>query len=190
MEALPKSKSRERVLSDDELAKVWHAADQGPHRMALRLLVLTGVRREEVSQLKWCEIDGDSIVLAGERTKNGDPRIIPLSTPATALLAAVPRIGGYVFTFNGDKPIGSWGRAKHALDDAAGVTGWRIHDIRRTLATGMQKLGVTLQTVEAVLGHTSGSRDGIIGVYQRHDYAAEKRAALDAWGEHVMRLAR
>ena len=100
----------------------------------------------------------------------------------------MPNIGGYVFTLNGDKPIGSWGRAKHALDDAAGVTGWRIHDLRRTVATGMQKLGVTLQTVEAVLGHTSGSRDGIVGVYQRHDYAAEKRAALEAWGAHVVRL--
>ena len=190
MEALPKAKSRERVLTDDELAKVWHAADEGPHRMAVRLLVLTGARREEISQLKWGEIDGDSIVLAGERTKNGEPRIIPLSAPATALLAAMPRIGGYVFTLNGDKPIGSWGRAKHALDEASGVIGWRVHDLRRTVATGMQKLGVTLQTVEAVLGHTSGSRDGIVGVYQRHDYAAEKRAALDAWGQHVARLVR
>ena len=188
MEALPKPKSRERVLTDDELAKVWRAADEGPHRMAVRLLVLTGARREEISQLKWGEIDGDSIVLAGERTKNGEPRIIPLSAPAAAQLAAMPRIGGYVFTLNGDKPIGSWGRAKHALDEASGVVGWRVHDLRRTVATGMQKLGVTLQTVEAVLGHTSGSRDGIVGVYQRHDYAAEKRAALEAWGAHVTSL--
>jgi integrase len=164
MEALPKAKSRERVLTDDELVKVWHAADEGPHRMAVRLLVLTGARREEISQLKWGEIDGDSesehscsklsIVLAGERTKNGEPRIIPLSASAAALLAAMPRIGEYVFTLNGDKPIGSWGRAKHALDDAAGVTGWRIHGLRRAGATGMQKEGVTLQTVEAVRRHT------------------------------------
>jgi integrase len=186
MEPLPKPKSRERILSDDEFAKVWHAADEGPHRIAIRLLVLTGARREEISQLKWCEIDGTSIVLAGERTKNGEPRIIPLSVPAMALLAANPHIGDYVFTLGGHKPIGSWGRAKRALDDAAGVTGWRIHDLRRTVATGMQKLGVTLQTVEAVLGHTSGSRDGIVGVYQRHDYAAEKISALEAWGAHVM----
>ena len=188
--ALPKAKSRERVLSDDELAKVWHAADEGPHRMAVRLLVLTGARREEVSQLKWCEIDGDNIVLAGERTKNGEPRIISLSSLAKALLDVTPHIDGsaYVFTLNGAKPIGSWGRAKRSLDDAAGVTGWRIHDLRRTVATGMQKLGVNLQTVEAVLGHTAGSRAGIVRVYQVHDFAAEKRAALEAWGAHVMAL--
>lgn len=190
MEALPKAKSRERVLSDDELAKVWHAADEGPHRMAVRLLVLTGARREEVSQLKWCEIDGDNIVLAGERTKNGEPRIISLSSLAKALLDVTPHIDGsaYVFTLNGAKPIGSWGRAKRSLDDAAGVTGWRIHDLRRTVATGMQKLGVNLQTVEAVLGHTAGSRAGIVRVYQVHDFAAEKRAALEAWAAHVTAL--
>jgi hypothetical protein len=109
---------------------------------------------------------------------------------ARALTSAMPHIGDYVFTLKGDKPVSSWGRAERSLDDAAGVTGWRIHYLRRTVATGMQKLGVSLQTVEAVLGHTSGSRDGIVGVYQRHDYAAEKISALEAWGAHVMSVVR
>jgi integrase len=74
------------------------------------------------------------------------------------------------------------------LDDVCGVTDWRIHDLRRTVATGMEKLGITLQVVEAILGHTSGSKGGIVGVYQRHNYADEKRAALEAWGAHVSSL--
>ena len=82
----------------------------------------------------------------------------------------------------------NWGRAKNALDQHSGVTGWTIHDVRRTVATGLQKLGVQLPVTEAVLGHSGGSRGGIVGVYQRHDYAAEKAAALEAWGAHVMAL--
>ena len=100
----------------------------------------------------------------------------------------MPRIGEYVFTVNGVKPVAGWSVAKENLDKASGVSDWRIHDIRRTCATGLQKLGVTLQAVEAVLGHTSGSRGGIVGVYQRHDYADEKRAALNAWATHLSAL--
>jgi integrase len=182
-------KSRERVLSDEELAKVW-GATEGPFGAVTRLLILTGARREEITQLRWSEIDGDVVKLEGDRTKTGAPHIIPLSTPAQALLNRLPRIGGsdFVFTTSGRKPISGWSRPKIELDARAAVTDWRIHDLRRTVATGMQKLGITLQTVEAVLGHTSGSRGGIVGVYQRHDYAAEKRAALEAWGAHVMAL--
>ena len=76
--------------------------------------------------------------------------------------------------------------AKRNLDAASGVSDWVIHDLRRTVATGLQKLGVSLQTVEAVLGHTSGSRAGVVGIYQRHTFADEKRQALEAWGKHVI----
>ena len=93
-----------------------------------------------------------------------------------------------MFTVDGERGIGAWSYAKRRLDAACGVKGWVIHDLRRTLATGLQKLGVSLQVVETVLGHTSGSRAGIVGVYQRHDYAQEKAAALEAWGKHVMAL--
>jgi integrase len=179
--------SRDRVLSDEELGRVWKAAgDLNGFGTIARLLILTGARREEIGQLKWAEIEGDTIHLANGRTKTGAAHIIPLSAPARELLASLPRYGDYVF--GGDKPLAGWSRAKANLDKACGVTDWRIHDLRRTVATGLQRLGVSLQTVEAVLGHTSGSRGGIVGVYQRHDYAAEKRAALEAWGAHVSNI--
>jgi integrase len=184
-------KSRERVLCDQELAKVWAGADSiGLFGAVTRLLILTGARREEITQLKWSEIDGDTIRLEGARTKNGEAHDIPLSAPARELLASMPRIADsdFVFTITGTKPISAWSQPKVKLDKVCGIAAWRIHDLRRTMATGMQRLGVTLQVVEAALGHTSGSRGGIVGIYQRHDYANEKRAALESWGQHVMAL--
>ena len=179
--------SRDRVLTDTELAAVWQASADWPFGAIVRLLVLTGARREEIGQLTWGEVQGDTIRLEGARTKSGNGHLIPLSPPALELLGSAPRIGEkYVFTLDGIKPVSSsWSRAKARLDKASGVAGWRIHDLRRTVATGMQRLGVGLQTVEALLGHTGGSRAGIVGIYQRHDFAAEKRAAVEQWGAHV-----
>jgi integrase len=189
MERPGKEVSRERVLTDSELAAIWHASErQGAPGAVVRMLMLTGARLNEIGQLKWSEVEGNAIHLANGRTKNGTQHIIPLSAPARKLLDAMPRIGEYVFTYDGAKAVSGWSRNKRNLDAACGVEGWVYHDLRRTTATGMQKLGVTLQVVEAVLGHTSGSRAGIVGVYQRHDFANEKRAALEAWGEHVMAL--
>jgi integrase len=180
-------KSRDRVLTDEELDKVW-AACNGTYGAVVRMLALTGARREEIAQLRWSEIDGATIKLEGSRTKTGAPHTIPLSSAAQALLNSLPRLGDFVFTANGTKPISHWSQPKLRLDGASGVTNWRIHDLRRTAATGMQRLGVNLQTIEAVLGHMSGSRSGVVGVYQRHSFDAEKRAALEAWGAHVMAL--
>jgi integrase len=191
LERPSKENARERTLTDQELAKVWHGASKLPVLGdVVKLLALTGMRREEATQLRWSEIDGATITLDASRCKNGTAHIVPLSKPAQALLAGLPRIAGseYVFTLNGRKPITGWSRAKHMLDESCGVNDWRLHDLRRTMATGCQKLGVTLQTVEAILGHTSGSRAGVIGVYQRHDFAAEKASAMEKWGNHVMKL--
>jgi integrase len=140
--------------------------------------------------LRWSEVDGDTIRLEGARTKAGEAHDIPLSTPAIELLSRLPRINGsdFVFSLNGTKPINGWSEPKIKLDKVSGVTNWRIHDLRRTLATGMEKLKVPVQVVEAILGHTSGSKGGIVGVSQRHNYADEKRAALEAWSAHVMAL--
>jgi integrase len=183
---------RDRVLSDEELIAVWNAAEQlgWPYEPAVQLLILTGARREEVGQLRWSEIADRTIELKGDRTKNGEPHNIPLSAPALALLEQAPRIGGsdFVFTFTGKAPVTTWSRAKAKLDALSQVTSWRIHDLRRTTATNLQKMGVPLQVTEAILGHTAGSRGGIIGIYQRHNYASEKRAALKAWGARVMAL--
>ena len=181
---------RDRVLDDGELARVWGAAEQlgFPYGSAFQLLILTGGRREEIGQIKWSEIVDGQIELSGDRTKNGEPHIIPLSVPARAILETLPRIGDseFVFTVGGKTPISGWARAKADLDDRAQIAPWRTHDIRRTVATGLQKQGVALQVTESVLGHVSGSRGGIVGVYQKYDYAAEKRAALEAWGAHVV----
>jgi integrase len=184
-----KVESRDRVLTDEELARVWLACDDGAFGHAFKLLALTGLRREQVGKLRWSEIEGDTIHLEGLRTKNGDPQLVPLSKAAQEVLRNVPRIGDeFVFTFDGDRPINSWARAKDVLDKASGVSNWRTHDIRRTVATGMQRLGIIEPVVEAVLGHTTGRKRGIVRVYQKHDYAAEKRQAVEAWGEYVMGL--
>jgi integrase len=180
--------ARTRVLSDAELVKVWNAAEglQPAYRGAFRLLILTGARKQEIGELRWDELKDGTITLEGERTKNGVPHVIPLSSAARSIVKDRGN-GPYAFTL-GRFPISNWTRPKIKLDEVSGVTGWTIHDIRRTVATGLQRLGVQLPVTEAVLGHTSGSRGGIVGVYQRHDYAQEKAAALEAWGAHVIRL--
>jgi integrase len=188
LEKVGKMTSRDRVLTDTELTTVWAAAEQRglPYGRAVQLLALTGARREEISQLKWTEIEDNTIKLAGDRTKNGEAHDIPLSTAAMAVFKLVPRHAGSDYVFG--QALTGWSRAKSKLDELAGIEEWRVHDLRRTVATGLQKLGVNLQVTESVLGHTSGSRSGIVGVYQRHKYADEKRAALEAWGAHVTAL--
>jgi len=192
---LPKPGSetpRDRVLSDDDLAALWNAVDQlsWQFRDAVRLLILTGARREEVGQLRWSEIVGNDIKLEASRTKSALPHVIPLSAPARAIIESVPKIAGsaFVFTVDGVKPVSGWSRTKERLDKLVGIEAWRIHDLRRTVATGLQRLGINLQTIEAVLGHTSGSRSGIVRVYQRHSFDAEKRIALEAWAGHIETL--
>ena len=183
---------RDRVLTDEELVAVWRACENIPAHFAnaLRLLSVTGARLNEIGQLRWSEIHGDEIRLEGARTKNGQPHTIPLSAAALAILEGVKRIkdSPFVFSPNGNRPVAGWTPQKATIDKFAGIAPWVIHDLRRTVATGLQKLKTPLQVTEAILGHTAGSRAGVIGIYQRHDYADEKRAALEAWGAHVMAL--
>jgi integrase len=190
---------RDRVLTDSELRIVWQATNNldWPAGPLYRLLILTGARREEIGALRWSEIDGDMIRLGAGRTKNAEPRTIPLSPQALALIRSFPRVGEFVFAAGKFVNGGSWSRVKAALDAAAAdlnggqpLAHWRTHDLRRAVATGLQKLGIGLQTIEAVLGHISGSRSGIVGIYQRHSFDAEKRVALKAWGHHVDSLRR
>jgi integrase len=182
--------SRERVLSDQELVAIW-GATKGPgvYNAIVRLLILTGQRREEVAAMTWDELAPNLSIwtIPASRAKNGVAHIVPLSPQASAVLQRAPRLADLVFrgragVFNG------FSKAKTNLDDASGVTGWRLHDLRRTVATGLQRLGVRLEVTEAVLNHVSGSRAGIVGIYQRHHWADEKRAALAGWGAHVTAL--
>jgi integrase len=178
---------RERVLLDDELSAIWRATEApGSYHGIVRMLVWTGARCGEVSGMRWCELSDDlaTWTIPSERTKNKRVHIVPINVQARELLRALPRYSEFVFPgLRG--PFRGFARPKAALDSRSGVTGWRLHDIRRTVATGLQRLGVRLEVTEAVLGHVGGSRAGIVGVYQRHDYAVEQRAALDAWGEHL-----
>jgi integrase len=179
---------RERVLTDDELAAIWRATDGiGPYNAIVRLLILTGQRRAEVAGMTWDEISDDLAVwtIPAFRTKNGITHVVPLPTSARELLT-VPRGGELLFGFR--RPFSDWSKSKASLDAKSGVTNWRLHDLRRTVATGLQRLGVRLEVTEAVLNHISGTRGGLAGLYQRHDWAAEKRAALEAWGKHVMAI--
>jgi integrase len=212
--AVPVSKSiakRDRVLSDQELAEIWLAATDTaqPYGTMIKLLILTGQRRGEVAGMAWNEITEDMTTwsLPGGRTKNGMAHTVPLSPPARKILRAIlPRdnqhsAGALVLPGGAGTPFAGWSKAKRSLDRAImnarardGVKTsvsavppgpWSIHDLRRTVATGLQRLGVRLEVTEAVLNHISGSRGGIAGVYQRHDWASEKRAALDVWAAHV-----
>jgi integrase len=183
-------RSRDRVLDDKELAKVWNAAGELGHPYAgiVKLLILTGQRRNEIAGLHWSEIDLEerALHLPAARTKNGRPHDVPLSAQALATVAGLPRLvdADLVFTIK-RKPITGFSGMKERLDQTSGVTGWTLHDLRRTVASGLQRLGVRLEVTEAVLNHRSGSMAGIVGVYQRHDYADEKRDALARWGDHV-----
>ena len=184
---------RERVLTDAELVAVWKATDgPGPFDSIVRMLMLTGQRREEVTAITWDEIAGDlsTWTLPANRAKNGAAHIVPVSPQAQAILRAAPCREGKAnrpkLVFPGrNGPFNGFSKAKANLDKVSGVEDWRLHDLRRTMATGLQRLGVRLEVTEAVLNHVAGSRAGIIGVYQRHTWADEKRAALNAWGGHV-----
>jgi integrase len=183
---------RDRVLSDDELALVWRAAEgmAYPFGSAIRLLFLTAARRDEVGSMTFAEVDFRANVwtLPAERSKNGLGHVIPLSGAALSIIESIPRIGkrdGFVFTTTGETAVSGWSKAKATLDAASGIADWRLHDIRRTAASGMAALGISLPVVEKILNHTSGSFGGVAGVYQRHDFAAEKRDALDKWAARV-----
>lgn len=184
--------SRDRVLTETELIAVWRGCDEigWPFGPAIRLLILTGCRRAEVGALRWSEIDGEAIRLASKRTKTKEARVVPLSPQAVEIVENLVRVNqsDFVFTTTGRTPVSGWSRAKRLLDNHSGVEAWRIHDLRRTFATGLQRLGIRLEVIEAALGHVGGSRAGIVGVYQRHGFEPEIRKAADAWGQHVASL--
>lgn len=190
--------ARDRVLSDDELGAVWKHAGEGDYGAIIRLLILTGARRDEIGGLGWSEIRGGMIHLNGQRTKNGKPHEVPLSAPAQSIVNGIPVRAERDLVFgSGQGAFSGWSRAKSDLDarllaalkdqngEKAKLIPWRLHDLRRTAATRMADLGVFPHIVEAVLNHISGHKGGIGGVYNRAKYLPERSAALALWGEHV-----
>ena len=187
-------KSRNRVLSDDELKVIWTAADEmkWPFGSIVQLLILTGARREEVTGMRWSELDLDKKLWALPRTrvKHDAEHTVPLSEAAMAVIEDLPRIKkvDFVFSTTGKGPVSGFSKAKDRLDEVAAVSDWQLHDIRRTVASGMARLDITLPVIEKCLNHRSGSFAGIVGVYQRYSFSEKKRNALDAWARFVTAL--
>lgn len=180
-------KSRERALRDDELKAVWAAFGNDGYGHILKLLILTGARRDEIGALKWRELKDGKIELPGERTKNGRAHTIPLSKAAKAVVATIPRTDRVHVFGRDDTGFQGWSKCKERLDRKLGdvVTDWTVHDLRRTAASGMQRLGVRVEVIERALNHVSGSFRGVAGTYQRDPMTDDVRDALERWAWHV-----
>jgi integrase len=187
-----KEVARDRVLDDRELAQVILAARKigGPYGGIVELLALTGQRREEVAGLPWEELDLAQRIwtIPKARTKNGKAHIVHLSRQALTVLKRADQRGPLVFSLLGTKRFQDFTHAKRRLDQLSGVTGWRLHDLRRTCVSGMARLGVAPHVADKILNHQVGTISGVAAVYQRHDFLAERRTALDEWGAHLDRI--
>jgi integrase len=187
-----KEVARDRVLDDEELARVILAARQigGPYGGVVEFLALTGQRREEVAGLQWEELDLARRIwtIPKSRTKNAKGHIVHLSDQSVAVLKRANQRGPLVFSLLGAKPFQEFSRAKRRLDHLSGVTGWRLHDLRRTCVSGMARLGIVPHVADKILNHQSGTISGVAAVYQRHDFLAERQEALERWGIHLARI--
>jgi integrase len=181
--------ARDRVLSDEELASVILAARQidDCYGGIVELLALTGQRREEVARIVWDELDlaQRTWTIPKQRTKNAKPHIVQLSVQSISVLKRMQRRGPYVFSLTGIRPFQNFAVAKRKLDEMSGVSGWRLHDLRRTCVSGMARLGTAPHVADKVLNHQSGTISGVAAVYQRHEFLHERRVALEQWGTHV-----
>jgi integrase len=206
-----KNGSRERVLSEAELATIWRCVDgESDYGHIIRLLILTAQRREEIAGLRWSEINLDKrqIDLPGARTKNKRPHIVPLSTAAMAIIEATPRRMGRDLLFgDGEGSYSCWSQSKKRLDsrlaayvhkqalergdapEMAKFARWTLHDIRRSGVTHLAENGFALpHVIEMLVNHQSGHKSGVAGVYDKAKYRRERRQALELWGAHVTKL--
>ena len=187
-------RSRDRVLSLDELKSIWNAtADASDYSAVVRLLMLTGARLNEVAGLRWSEVQDDRIILPAGRTKNARSHEIALAAPARAILDGRPPRPSrdLIFGRRHDRPLSGWTELKAGLDARMAATGeplpaWTHHDIRRSVATHMAETGTQPHVIEAILNHVSGHKHGVAGVYNRATYEPEKRRALDLWAAHLL----
>ncbi|QJF50694.1 tyrosine-type recombinase/integrase [Roseobacter ponti] len=200
-----KEQSRDRILTDDELRWLLIACGQiaEPWGNLTRALILTGQRLREVAEMTVDEVTGDLWTLPASRTKNGQAHEVPLSGAAMeAIMRAdrVPSRNGLLFTTTGQTPVSGFSKGHARIvrqmqavadaDRAEAVTipRWTFHDLRRTTATGLARLGTPVRITEAVINHTSGTSAGVVGIYQRYDFGPEKRGALEAWSRHCNQL--
>jgi integrase len=182
---------RDRVLSDQEIISIWKAGDEMayPFGAVIKLLFLTGQRRNEVTTLRWDDLDLDKGLwsLAAERNKSGRAHVIPLSPQAIAVIKGIPKThDALVFPARGkDNPISGFSKWKRKLDKLSTTTDWTLHDIRRTVSTGLAKQGISPHVTERVLNHKNGTLGGVAGVYNRFGYLPEMREALEEWAQRL-----
>jgi integrase len=183
-----KAASRDRVLTDEELARILRGARQigGPYGAIIEFLILTGQRREEVARMTWDEVHLERRIwqLPATRTKNGKDHVVHLSPEALSILGRLKQHEAFVFCV-GKRPFQDFSRHKSKLDLICGVSNWRLHDLRRTCVSGMAALGIAPHVADKILNHQSGTISGVAAVYQRHEFFAERKAALMLWGSHV-----
>ena len=185
---------RSRVLADCELASIWHACGDDAFGKTVKLLILTGARRSEIGGLCWSEIKLDigTWTLPAARSKNRRAHVLPLPQAALDIIATVPRMARRDQLFGERSAFGftKWEAAKRKLDARVGdeVTAWKLHDLRRTVATRMADLGTQPHIIEAALNHISGHKAGVAGVYNRSSYEREVKTALALWADHVRAL--
>ncbi len=202
---LPKptqERSRDRVLSDSEITEILQTKEtiDYPFGPMVEFLLLTGQRRGEAASMKWSDYDKKERVwiLSREHTKSDRAHFVPLSDMAIKILDNVPKLGNYIFTSAGDRPFENFSRAKVLLDEKikaertkegqADIPPWTIHDLRRTCASGMARLGVAPHVIEKALNHSSGKIRGVAAIYNRYEYATEMREAFTAWADHIRKI--
>lgn len=199
-------RARTRVLNSNEIRAIWrHSEGLGDYNAIVRLLFLTGQRRAEIGAMSWQEIDFEKALwsLPAERTKNGLAHDVPLSRQVVEILSVRHPCKARDLVFGtGRGPFSGWSKCKERLDhrmasenavtagrdrpeSADFIPRWVIHDVRRTVVTGMAELGIQPHIIEAVVNHISGHKAGVAGIYNRAKYASEKRAALQAWADHL-----
>jgi len=185
----PKETARSRILTDDELRAVWRTAGEGRGAFPayIKFLLLTAARRAEAARMGWEEIEGEDWILPASRNKTKVELARPLSKAAIELLADLPRFqnSAFVFTSDGRRPLGGFSKAKRAFDQQCGITGWTLHDLRRTARSLMSRAGVNSDIAERCLGHVI---PGVRGVYDRHSYRAEMAHAYEALAAQLNRI--
>jgi integrase len=186
------SKPRERVLSDEELAKIWKACRDDDYGRIVQLLILLGARRQEIGGCVWPEVDLDAGVwtLPAERSKNGKAHQLPLLPMALEIIKSMPHrvTRDHLFGARAGRGFSSWHKGKLALDAKVKLPPWTPHDIRRSVATHMADLGVQPHIIEQILNHQSGHKSGVAGIYNRSSYEREVRSTLALWEDHIRTL--
>ena len=189
------SRPRERVLSDSELAAIWRACGDDDHGKIIRLLICLGARRQEIGGMAFSEcsdLDGPSPTwtLPAERSKNKRKHTLPLLPLALGIIRSVPKRAtrDRLFGTSAAEGFSGWDKGKKRIDALCGCKDWKVHDLRRSFATGLADLGVAPHVIEHILNHRGGHRSGVAGIYNRSVYERETRAALALWEDHVRAL--